>query len=174
MLKMSVRISHQNNNFSIFILLTSLPLFFTMVLYELILQTTLVQASKILEPPYGYFYNSWPLPFYLIHRLSKDCLFQVDSSEHRLSNAPSPLRALRCHSEYRLSVEAAHGRDTDEFQQDSAEIYQRSKVQRNLYHGYLLVIVFATAFIALLTKYLEWSAMWNMSIVISVLEEVSG
>ncbi|PSS16244.1 hypothetical protein CEY00_Acc13741 [Actinidia chinensis var. chinensis] len=76
MIKMAVRISHQNTNYSSFILLTSLPLFFTMVLYELLLQTTLVQASKILEPPYDYFYNSWSLPFYLIHRLSKDCCFK--------------------------------------------------------------------------------------------------
>ncbi|GFY88302.1 hypothetical protein Acr_06g0002420 [Actinidia rufa] len=77
MLKMAVRISHQNINFIIFILLTSLPLFCTMVLYELILQTTLVQASKILEPPHGYFYDSWPIPFYVGDLLSKDFCFEL-------------------------------------------------------------------------------------------------
>jgi Na+-driven multidrug efflux pump len=37
-----------------------------------------------------------------------------------------------------------------------------------------LAVFYGVAFVALLTKYLEWSAMWNMSIVISVLEGISG
>uniref|UniRef100_A0A2N9GPV5 Uncharacterized protein n=1 Tax=Fagus sylvatica TaxID=28930 RepID=A0A2N9GPV5_FAGSY len=36
------------------------------------------------------------------------------------------------------------------------------------------VVFYGAAFVALLTKYLEWSAMWNMSIVISVLERIYG
>ena len=35
-------------------------------------------------------------------------------------------------------------------------------------------VFYGIAFAALLTKYLEWSAMWNMSIVISVLEGIYG
>ncbi|KAM4109896.1 hypothetical protein ACJW30_03G154100 [Castanea mollissima] len=35
-------------------------------------------------------------------------------------------------------------------------------------------VFYGIAFVALLTKYLEWSAMWNMSIVISVLEGIYG
>ncbi|XP_023918356.2 uncharacterized protein LOC112029905 [Quercus suber] len=35
-------------------------------------------------------------------------------------------------------------------------------------------VLYGIAFVALLTKYLEWSAMWNMSIVISVLEGIYG
>ncbi|KAL0004164.1 hypothetical protein SO802_011725 [Lithocarpus litseifolius] len=35
-------------------------------------------------------------------------------------------------------------------------------------------VFYGIAFVALLTKYLEWSAMWNMSVVISVLEGIYG
>ena len=35
-------------------------------------------------------------------------------------------------------------------------------------------VFYGIAFVVLLTKYLEWSAMWNMSIVISVLEGIYG
>ncbi|GFY88301.1 hypothetical protein Acr_06g0002410 [Actinidia rufa] len=161
--------------------------------------------QKILEPPYGYFYNSWPLPFYLIDRLSKDCCFKlIQVSIVYLV----PLHLLELFSAV-LTVDLASKLHTGETPMNFSEIVQRSikearfkgplitsilvhylstctilgiiwlviqyyYISRNLYHGYLLVIVFAAAFIALLTKYLEWSAMWNMSIVISVLEEVCG
>ncbi|PSS28638.1 Neuromedin-K receptor like [Actinidia chinensis var. chinensis] len=205
MLKMAVRISHQNINFIIFILLTSLPLFCTMVLYELILQTTLVQASKILEPPHGYFYDSWPIPFYVGDLLSKDFCFElIQVSIVYLV----PLHLLELFSAI-LTVDLASKMYTGETPMNLGEMVQRSLkearfkgplitsmlvhylstsitsgliwlviqyyfISRNIYHGYFFVIFFAAAFIGLLTKYLEWSALWNMSIVHSVLEEVCG
>jgi hypothetical protein len=41
-------------------------------------------------------------------------------------------------------------------------------------YSVLNVVFYGAAFVVLLTKYLEWSAMWNMSIVISVLEGIYG
>ena len=38
----------------------------------------------------------------------------------------------------------------------------------------LFAVSYGAAFVALLTKFLEWSAMWNMSIVISTLEGLYG
>ena len=38
----------------------------------------------------------------------------------------------------------------------------------------LFAVSYGAAFVALLTKHLEWSAMWNMSIVISTLEGSYG
>ena len=203
MLKMAVRISHQNINFIIFILLASIPLFCTMVHYELILQTTLVQASKILEPPRGYFYYSWPIPFYMDDLLSKDFCFEliqvsiiylvalhllelfstiltVDlASKLYMGETPMNFREMvqRSIKEARfkgplITSIIVHHLSTCTILGIIGLVIQYYYISRNLYHGYLLVIVFAAAFIALLTKYLEWSAMWNMSIVISVLEEV--
>lgn len=45
-------------------------------------------------------------------------------------------------------------------------------IVRNISHGYFFVsALFAAACLVLLTKYLEWSAIWTMSIAISVLEK---
>ncbi|XP_057494174.1 uncharacterized protein LOC130779522 [Actinidia eriantha] len=159
MLKMAVRISHQNINFIIFILLTSLPLFCTMVPYELILQTTLVQVSKILEPPQGYFYYSWPIPFYVGDLLSKDFCFElIQVSIVYLV----PLHLLELFSTI-LTVDLASKLYKGETPMNFREMVQRSLKEARF-----------KAFIGLLTKYLEWSALWNMSIVLSVLEEVCG
>ncbi|KAJ0037383.1 hypothetical protein Pint_23015 [Pistacia integerrima] len=45
---------------------------------------------------------------------------------------------------------------------------------RNLIYNVLFAVIYGSAFVALLTKYLEWSAQWIMGIVISILEEIKG
>ncbi|KAJ4846648.1 hypothetical protein Tsubulata_015238 [Turnera subulata] len=67
-LKESVTISTKSLYFLIFTLVTSLPLFFFCVYYEILLQMTLVEGIKILTPPETYFSRSWPMPdhFYMI------------------------------------------------------------------------------------------------------------
>ncbi|KAK3223289.1 hypothetical protein Dsin_010314 [Dipteronia sinensis] len=47
-------------------------------------------------------------------------------------------------------------------------------VFKNFSFYVLFAVLYGASFIALLTKYLEWSAMWNMSVVISMLEEIYG
>ncbi|KAA8529554.1 hypothetical protein F0562_033647 [Nyssa sinensis] len=44
----------------------------------------------------------------------------------------------------------------------------------SFYKQALLTVLHGAAFVALLIKYLDWSAGWNMGIVISILEEVCG
>ncbi|KAL5762031.1 hypothetical protein ACOSP7_018295 [Xanthoceras sorbifolium] len=45
---------------------------------------------------------------------------------------------------------------------------------RNFSFYVFFAVLYAVSFVALLTKYLEWSALWNMSVVISILEEIYG
>ncbi|KAG7979508.1 hypothetical protein I3843_05G135400 [Carya illinoinensis] len=45
---------------------------------------------------------------------------------------------------------------------------------RNTFFYMFFVVFYGAAFAALLTKFLEWSAVWNMSIIISVLEGTYG
>ncbi|KAJ9709004.1 hypothetical protein PVL29_000818 [Vitis rotundifolia] len=51
-------IPYKSINFVISSLVTSLPLFFFLIFYEMIFQRTLVEASEILKPPPGYS-NRW-------------------------------------------------------------------------------------------------------------------
>ena len=54
-IKQASTIFSKNFNFIIFIFLTSLPLFFFMLYYEIFLQTTLVNASNILKKHFDYY-----------------------------------------------------------------------------------------------------------------------
>ncbi|XP_044490441.1 uncharacterized protein LOC123214627 [Mangifera indica] len=45
---------------------------------------------------------------------------------------------------------------------------------RNFIYNVLFTVIYGAAFVALLMKYLEWSAQWNVSVVISILEKVKG
>ncbi|KAK2636438.1 hypothetical protein Ddye_031230 [Dipteronia dyeriana] len=47
-------------------------------------------------------------------------------------------------------------------------------VFRNFSFYLFFAVLYGVSFVALLTKYLEWSALWNMSVVISMLEEIYG
>ncbi|XWS34830.1 hypothetical protein CRYUN_Cryun21dG0070900 [Craigia yunnanensis] len=47
-------------------------------------------------------------------------------------------------------------------------------VLRNFVFDVFFAVLYGAAFVALLTKYLEWTAMWNTSIVISILEGIYG
>ncbi|KAJ4711132.1 Transmembrane protein [Melia azedarach] len=44
----------------------------------------------------------------------------------------------------------------------------------NFFYDVLFAVLYGAAFLALLGKYLEWSALWNMSLVISILEDAYG
>ncbi|XP_044490641.1 uncharacterized protein LOC123214742 isoform X1 [Mangifera indica] len=44
----------------------------------------------------------------------------------------------------------------------------------NFIYIVLFSVIYGAAFVALLMKYLEWSAQWNMAVVISILKEVKG
>ncbi|XP_059656044.1 uncharacterized protein LOC132303032 [Cornus florida] len=201
-LKEALSIPLRNTNFIIFTLLTSLPLFCFMVLYEILFQRTLVQASEILDPAYdGYFDYNWPVPTYIEGRFSKK--FVVNLIQMCFLYLV-PLHLLELFNAI-LTVDLASKMHKGVTKVTIREMVHKSTkatrfrgpsitsmyvlflstctllgltwlvinyyfISRNIFYG----CFFVAAFIALLTKYLEWSAVWNMSIVISVVEGLYG
>ncbi|XP_059447744.1 uncharacterized protein LOC132179118 [Corylus avellana] len=198
--------------FIIFIFLTSLPLFFFMVYYEIFLQTTLVDASNILKKRSGYyFYSVWSTETDSIRpaipqKSTKDVLHEF-AQRGLLHLVPRHLLEL---CTVIVTVDLASKIHAEEREMTLKEMIHRpinGARMRGTFITSLYVLFFSTCtlsgliwlvmsyyavwrhpmfadcgflvfygpiFVALLTKYLEWSAVWNMGIVISVLEGTYG
>ncbi|KAK9276199.1 hypothetical protein L1049_005730 [Liquidambar formosana] len=206
-LKESLVIPCKNINFIIFIFFTSLPFFCFMVFYEIILQTTLVETSKILTQPPDFYDYSWPVvPTYITRRLTWEFL-------HRLIQLGLlymvPLHLLELFNVI-LTVDLASKIYEGEKPMTLREMIHKPIDKARLKGSFitsvyvfflstctllgliwlvtnytiissssafsydLFFVVFGVAFVILLAKYLEWSAVWNMSIVISTLEKRYG
>ncbi|KAJ8758971.1 hypothetical protein K2173_003209 [Erythroxylum novogranatense] len=194
-------LSTQNINFLIFTLLVSLPLFFFSIYYEIFLQTTLVEANNILTPPPGQYHRWLPIPGYLskldesfIYRLIQllflhliplhliefsTVLVTVDLAS-KLITKEKPmtlkemihkpihsniLRGTFITSIYTLALYACTL---------PGLIWFPGNCYVNLENNELGVpysVFYGVASAVVLVKFLEWSVVWNMSIVISVLDE---
>lgn len=190
-----------SKNFIIFIFLTSLPLFFFMVYYEISLQRTLVDASNILKLRSGdaYSYSAIPVKstkdfdhelvrlglLYLVPRHLLE-LCAVIATVDLASKIHAEERVTTLKEMIRRPIYGSRVRGT--FITSLYVLFFSNCTLSGLiilvtsYFGVWRRSMFAEFFlvfygpicVALLTKFLEWSAVWNMSIVISVLEGTFG
>ncbi|BAT74661.1 hypothetical protein LR48_Vigan511s010700 [Vigna angularis] len=203
-LRKSVRVYLRNPNFIIFTFLTSLPLFCIMVYFEIYLQEILVETCNILNLSYGHLtrYDScldlinrfnkdyllklifvgfiYMVPLYVSEFVSAavtvDLASKLHSREKKMTlkemfETPfhlSRLRASFVTSIYVLFLTTTH-------QLGLLWIVLNYHVfLKDISFYVLLAVICSIAFAKVLRIYLEGSAMWNMSLVISVLEGIYG
>ncbi|MED6132199.1 hypothetical protein PIB30_017052 [Stylosanthes scabra] len=218
-LKEALTIFFKNTNFSIFTLLTSLPLLLLMVHFETLFQQTLVDTVRFLNHVFlslnrrfdgGFRYH---YPYQYGSRVSLDQDYTVFSSKDYLPNLIQlvfmylvPLHVLEIGSAI-LTVYVSSKLKSEEERMSLKGMFQESFdastmkgtfitslyllalssgfllavpwiVNNTFTIGFYSYIVSALICFAALTKllivYLEWSAIWNMSIVISVMDGIYG
>ncbi|XWS68978.1 hypothetical protein CRYUN_Cryun04dG0140200 [Craigia yunnanensis] len=202
-LKEALMIPYKTTNFIVLSFLASIPLFCFMIFHEMILQRTLIVTSEILRQPPAYF-DHWLIPvnarrtandfFYkllqlgLLHLLPLHLLelcaavVNVDlASKTYMKEKPvTPkemvqrlLNKARCKG---ILVTSAYAYfvSTCFLLGSTWLVTNYYIIVRNFFYNVFTLALFRVAAIALLVKYLEWTAIWNMSIVISMLEEVHG
>ncbi|KAE8023413.1 hypothetical protein FH972_009107 [Carpinus fangiana] len=209
-IKQASTIFSKNFNFIIFIFLTSLPLFFFMVYYEIFLQTTLVNASNILKKrsdSYSYYrlIVTESISPAIPQKSTKDVLPEFVQlgllylvPRHLLELCTIIVTvdlASKIHAEERVitlkemmdrPIYGAKVRGT--FVTSLCVLFLSTCTlsgsiwlattyfaywRRSTFSVFFLGF-YGPIFVALLTKHLEWSAVWNMSIIISVLEGTYG
>ncbi|XP_022734968.1 uncharacterized protein LOC111288358 [Durio zibethinus] len=203
-LKEAILIPCKNINFIFFEVITSLPLFCFLVYYEILLQTTLLETSQILRTPPGYINYNWPIPFHykklnweFSHRLIQltllyllplhvlelcSVLVTVDLASKIYAKEKSltfkemiqkPIQKTRLTGTFITSLYV--------LLLSTCTLLGLIWLVTNYYvdlgnfvFDVFFDIFYGAAFIVLLIKYLEWTAMWNMSIVISIMEGLYG
>ncbi|XP_041015061.1 uncharacterized protein LOC121257873 isoform X2 [Juglans microcarpa x Juglans regia] len=181
-LKAAPTIFFKNFSFIIFLLFISLPLFFFMVYYEIFLQRTL---TNILEQSHSHDleYHRWSVvtsevttelrttfshqlvqlgflylvPFHLLELCTVIVTVDLASKIYAEDRPILTLKEMLYKPIYGARIRASY------------HVFWRTS---DLQVPFLLF--YGPVFIALLLKYLEWSAVWNVSIVISVLEGTFG
>ncbi|XWS63643.1 hypothetical protein CRYUN_Cryun06bG0118600 [Craigia yunnanensis] len=202
-LKEAIMIPYKTTNFIVLSFLASIPLFCFMVFHEMILQQTLTLTSEILRQPPTYF-DHWLIPvnarrmandfFYkliqlgLLHLLPLHllelcaALVTIDlASKTYLKEKPiTPkemvqrlLNKARCKG---ILVTSAYVYfvSTCFLLGSTWLVTNYYIIVRKFFYNVFTAALFRIASIALLVKYLEWTAIWNTSIVISTLEGVYG
>ena len=208
-IKQASTIFSKNFNFIIFIFLTSLPLFFFMIYYEIFLQTTLVNASNILKRSDYYSYNRLVVTESIRPAIPQKSTKDVLPEFVQLSLLYLVPRHVLELCTVIVTVDLASKIHAEERVITLKEMMDRpiygAKV-RGTFVTSVCVLFLSTCtlpgliwfvttyfafwrrstyavfflgfhgpiFVALLIKHLEWSAMWNMSIIISVLEGTYG
>ncbi|CAJ1940085.1 unnamed protein product [Sphenostylis stenocarpa] len=179
-LRKSVMIYLGNLNFIIFTFLTSLPLFCIMVYFEIYLQEILVETSNIfslryrLSTPYGH-------SLHLIEIFNKDYFLKLILLGFIYI---VPLYVLEFVSAV-VTVDLASKLHSREKKMTLKEMFETpfglSKLRGSFVTSIYVLFLTTThqlglfmAFAKVLRMYLEGSAVWNMSLVISVLEGIYG
>lgn len=204
-LKEAVMIYFKNLNFIIFTFLTSLPLFCFMVYFEICLQETLVETSKIVNQPHIHFSYYGSNPDFIMRRFNKDYFLKLVQLGFLYL---VPLYVLELGSAI-VTIDLASKLRSEEKKMTLKEMFQKPFELLNLrgtfitsiyvlflltshevgllwivinYHVFLkdsscyvlFAVICSIVFAKILRMYLEWSAMWNMSLVISILEGICG
>ncbi|XVF84935.1 hypothetical protein PTKIN_Ptkin17bG0079000 [Pterospermum kingtungense] len=203
-LKEAILVPCKNINFIFFEVITSFTLFCILVNYEILLQTTVFEISDILRQPPGYLNYSWPIPLHITKKLNWEfsykliqltliyllplhlleffsILLTVEAASKIYANWKSltlkemirePIQETRLTGAFITSVYV--------LVLSTCTLLGLIWLVTNYYvvlRNFVFDVFFAlygSAFVVLLTKYLEWTAMWNMSMVISILEGVYG
>ncbi|KAF3431735.1 hypothetical protein FNV43_RR26471 [Rhamnella rubrinervis] len=194
-LRKSLLISSKNINFIIFTIITSLPLFFFLVYYDFPLQKFLLETNEILQENRGHLqFNE--LMRYLLHELTQLGFYYL-APLHLLELCLVLLIVDLTSKIYRGDGEPLTLKDMVNKPIDMAKL--RGTLITFLYVFFLSsctllgliwllttfyafstsgfyapVFVFGGTLVILLTLYLAISAVWNMSVVISILEGISG
>ncbi|GMY26196.1 hypothetical protein FCV25MIE_21438 [Fagus crenata] len=186
-LKEALVIIFKNFNFIIFIFLASIPLFCFMVYYEIFLQRNLVETSNIIKQTPG----GWPIPDFIDNKMTKHVFYAllqlgflylvplhllelctvvvtVDlSSKIYAEERPMTLKEMILKPIYGARLGGT-------FITSIIVLYLSTctllgliwlvtyfVILENSMIEVFLAVLYGVAFVALLTKYLEWSAMWN-------------
>ncbi|XVF02432.1 hypothetical protein REPUB_Repub04eG0175000 [Reevesia pubescens] len=202
--KQALTIPSRNTNFIIFSFFTSLPFFCFLVLFELTLQGKFLVISKFLEQrqSYSYYYydgveyetltmNLFPelIQLCLLYLISYQLLeflniiiivpraSMIYAAEKPVSFKDMMIRKTRLKGPFITSIYVNLLSTTIVLGLAGFVIncYVMVKsIENHTYIFFLLTIVRGVGFTALLVKFLEWSAGWNMALVISILEEKYG
>ncbi|CAL5325737.1 unnamed protein product [Camellia sinensis] len=203
-LKEALIIPFKNPHFIIYTLLTSIPLFCFLLVYETLIQHTLIQTAKILSqaPPESDLYCKFCLdwnwttlgfaerliddlsPTYLLvllylgilHFLDLITLIAIVDSASTIHTGKKTLNLIQL-----LQNFIKETRFKGPLITSICTLLLGFLILSGLFclaaymyiasRDVLFMLLFGVLFIALLAKYIEWSAIWNMGIVISILEE---
>ncbi|XVF58101.1 hypothetical protein PTKIN_Ptkin07bG0035600 [Pterospermum kingtungense] len=202
-IKQSLKIPFNNPSFILFTFITSLPLFCFLVLYEIILQHILIETGKNLLKTadpfriFGYDYSRLMDIGNLLEEVSPKVLllgFLYMGILHCLdlfnTIATVDVASIIYSGENSISLKDMFVRPVKETRLKGPLITSICSLSLALLislgllsfatyiyftsPNVLFMLLFVVLFIVLLGKYMEWSAIWNMGIVISVLEEKQG
>ncbi|KAL3751716.1 hypothetical protein ACJRO7_012533 [Eucalyptus globulus] len=188
-LKAALQLYLHNFNFIIFTLLTSVPLITLLVYSEIIVHRTLYEVSEFLcgTPDYSYFFDG-PRSDSYATRLTRETLPKI-IRVFLLYLVPYHLLDL---FSLVLTVDAASDLIVAEKEPASLKHVTLKALKKTRFRGpfitslvsfsrpigyfgeALLGLVHGVAFCALLKKYMDWSAEWNMGLVVSILEDSYG
>ncbi|KAK9117086.1 hypothetical protein Sjap_016033 [Stephania japonica] len=174
-LKEALKIPYKHPKFIILTLLTSLPLFFIMVLHEIILQTTMIETKAFFTPPP-------PPPTYPLYSTVSYYLMTPLDSTMRLFKDMSP-RILQLGILYLVPLHLLDLLTTIAALNTASSIYAGTppptlkamlskSVENTSFKGAL--VLYGVGSVVLFVKWMDWSAVWNMGIVFSVLEGKHG
>ncbi|XP_017440426.1 uncharacterized protein LOC108345995 [Vigna angularis] len=177
----------KNINFIIFTCLTSLPFFLLMVYFETLFQKIIVETPQIISL----------LPFFepRYHSFVNGGFARVDTPRKSFSNDYLPVliqlgliylvplhvldicsAVITMDSASKLKSEGNYMSLKDMFKSSIDTSIMKGTFITSLDFGYYIffTVICFVAFTKLLMVYLEWSAIWNMSFVISVVEGIYG
>ncbi|KAB2624699.1 hypothetical protein D8674_016359 [Pyrus ussuriensis x Pyrus communis] len=198
-LRQPLNLTYKNTHFILLTFLSSLPLFCFLLYYELLLQKTLVRISEFVRhqhlDSFGYdwqtllhtatrtiviFSNNliqlgilYLVPFHLLELCSVYATVDSASKSHRPEQKPTIRAGLRgtvVTSIWVLFFSTCTLLGSTWLASIYYVILRNLGGKYNMYFG----VFYRAACMALLAKYLEWSTIWNMAIVISVLEDKHG
>ncbi|KAJ6329939.1 hypothetical protein OIU76_008710 [Salix suchowensis] len=204
LLKESLKIPIRNPNFIIFAFFSSLPLFSFLIMYETVFQQTMIKILKSISQErtdpldvFVYYYETLEAKERLVEEISTKFLlcfiylgilhlldlfnmitmvdiasmiYKGDQKSMNLKNMLS-----RCIKETRLKgplITSIYALLLD-------SLVSVGLVSMVMYIclgsiSSFFSMVFSVVFLGLLSKYIEWSAVWNMGILISILEDKHG
>ncbi|KAL5864210.1 hypothetical protein ACOSQ3_001724 [Xanthoceras sorbifolium] len=202
MIKEALKIPFRNPNFILFFLLASFSLFFFLVLYEIIFLQSLIQTVYILvnnvPSLYGYFtvYGfsiselienvsqtrllSSLLLFGIIHLLDLlNTIIIVYAAAVMYAGEPNPmnLKQILCTPIEKVGFKGPLITSIYALLLALLTLLGLLSLAMNLYlstDNSFLILIFGVPFMALLIKHIEWSGIWNMGMVISILEGKHG
>ncbi|XWS32786.1 hypothetical protein CRYUN_Cryun22dG0019500 [Craigia yunnanensis] len=202
-IKESLKIPFKNPNFILFTFLTSLPLFCFLVLYEIILQHILIETGKILQEtadPFRIFGDDY-LRLRDIGELLEEVSPKVLLLGFLYLGVLHCLDLFNTIATVDVASIIYTGEKSITLKEMFFRPFKETRFKRTLITSIcslslaflillgllsfatyiyitsadvLFMMLFVVLFIALLGKYMEWGAIWNMGIVISVLEEKQG
>ncbi|GMJ08235.1 hypothetical protein like AT1G23850 [Hibiscus trionum] len=191
-LREAFMIPFKSTNTIVLCFLASVPLFFSLVFHEMILRQALVVFSDVLREPdagtmaNGFFYKLVLLALYrlLPLHLSELCVAAVTvESASRMYTSEKPITVVeivrrlvdkeRCKGVLVTST-YVHFVSTGFLLVSTWLVTNYYIIVVNFFYNSFTAAFLRTVSVALLVKFLEWTAMWNVSIVVSMLEGIHG
>ncbi|MFQ6647763.1 hypothetical protein Gotur_020876 [Gossypium turneri] len=193
-IQQSLKIPLNNPNFLLLTFLTSFPLFCFLVFYEIILQHTLIESAQIFQKTFDDYERLTKIG-YLLEKVSPMDLFVcvlfmgtlhfvdlfntiaiVDiASMIYAGEKPISLKHMICRSINETRFKGPLITSICSLSLAALVLLGLISFATSIYIlaslAVFFMVIFMVPFIALLVKYLEWSAIWNMGIVVSILED---